>query len=957
MGRKVEGTDVRNVDRALPIEDAHLEEPVRPNWIEPNAPVEPSAITVDPARTPKLRDPRAPSPLSGDTRAHALWRIHEATLVDRPSLMISAEAAPAEYPLGAKMLKEVEPYRGPLLGVAHEPAMLLREMSKWLDRRGRFDEAGFRIAYPKEADLLIDARTRADARPSGIFGPDRETQTAIVRSLTRLEAIDPALVSAVLDGIPQIPKRLPAIDLVRSKVRGKPFEDYVLFGVQHLLSSQAPLFSAFEALGVTADDIHLVGVPYSTSPLMQYVFEKRGYHVSSGWSGNLDDLDGQHRFHASRLLEIDRALDEAIASAKRQGKKVLVLDDGGLVSHVLARKMEADPTMFRFVEQTTRGITEVRRVDLRWPLINVAESDGKELEMPFIARGLVQALFKDLKTLGVRDPHGIELVITGYGRAGSACAKLLRDEGFRVTVVGEDKTEKGRLDLAKAKADGFTVTTDVVAAARRARILIGATGHPSIGMEALRALPPGAIVASISSAEAEIALPELRDRASPVGVVPRDLGSPMLAPSMMHSGSNVRSAWTGTGQEYIFGEEQAPLIGRQRRGRMQELVLDGKSLILLNDGRPLNFDGRLDNIEPEYIQVTRALMLLGALRAVSTDAPGIQPLPPEDQEDLIALMKTLWKKHRPKPIHWEPPRDPPMPAPYVERGDADLRAIQAVIRSWDQFLGGRQEVVPRTEDARRIIGGFAFRGDDGRLRWVNTHRAPPLLVPMLLPNIEGKLSSVRPVGPDLLAIVTRTDDGRLLEHWVRAGPEDGARFSGLATRPLESPTVSLSGKGRLVSTALDGDALSELVVEDGRSDVRRKMLPAAAQGASAFDLALSPDLIAVQAVKEKPAFFLHPLGKDETIAIAAPSGLRRIDRLLGSDLGRRMLALGKDADGRTSATILDVAGRRIERIAHLPNDAELKYASFDAARNGWSIGYRPSGAPDEMAFFEETTIA
>ncbi len=162
----------------------------------------------------------------------------------------------------------------------------------------------------------------------------------------------------------QIPSSLPAVDFVveefLAETRGrkseqKPFGDYVLFGAQHLLSSQAPLFSAFEKLGIEAKDIHLLGVPYSSSDLMGWYFRRQGYEVRLGRSGEMDDLNGQHRLHDQRLEEIEHYLEEVVAQAEKTGKRVLVLDDGGLVSSIVAKKYPDKARLFKFVEQTTRG--------------------------------------------------------------------------------------------------------------------------------------------------------------------------------------------------------------------------------------------------------------------------------------------------------------------------------------------------------------------------------------------------------------------------------------------------------------------------------------------------------------------------------------------------------------------------------------------------------------------------
>jgi hypothetical protein len=52
----------------------------------------------------------------------------------------------------------------------------------------------------------------------------------------------------------------------------------------------------------------------------------------------------------------------------------------------------------------------------------------------------------------------------------------------------------------------------------------------------------------------------------------------------------------------------------------------GRDVILANGGFPINFDGRLDRIPPEDIQLTVALMVEAAVQAVTSDKKGLMPL-------------------------------------------------------------------------------------------------------------------------------------------------------------------------------------------------------------------------------------------------------------------------------------------------------------------------------------------
>jgi hypothetical protein len=56
---------------------------------------------------------------------------------------------------------------------------------------------------------------------------------------------------------------------------------------------------------------------------------------------------------------------------------------------------------------------------------------------------------------------------------------------------------------------------------------------------------------------------------------------------------------------------------------------------LLARGFPVNFDGGPENIAPEDIQLTRALMLIGALQAAGARVAGVNRLDPRLQIELL----------------------------------------------------------------------------------------------------------------------------------------------------------------------------------------------------------------------------------------------------------------------------------------------------------------------------------
>jgi hypothetical protein len=63
---------------------------------------------------------------------------------------------------------------------------------------------------------------------------------------------------------------------------------------------------------------------------------------------------------------------------------------------------------------------------------------------------------------------------------------------------------------------------------------------------------------------------------------------------------------------------------------------------IANGGFPVNFDGRLNRIAPEQIQITQAMMVHGAIQAVQSEhLGGLVPLDPAFGDDLVEAFHRL----------------------------------------------------------------------------------------------------------------------------------------------------------------------------------------------------------------------------------------------------------------------------------------------------------------------------
>jgi adenosylhomocysteinase len=307
--------------------------------------------------------------------------------------------------------------------------------------------------------------------------------------------------------------------------------------------------------------------------------------------------------------EVERALLDIAARCRKNHDPVVVLDDGGLVTQIL----NEDPrfadvlSKFKVVEQTTRGITASEQKPLKVPLVSVATSKSKQHEGEMIGRAVVAKVLQGLERSG-RKVKGLAITLVGYGVIGSKICEALKAAGARVTVV-ETNAERAE----EARRRGFKVATKEEALPK-CDVVIGATGRRSLELKDLESLKDGAAFVSASSKQVEADMQGLKAKAR--RATPLDPGAPLV---------------------------HLPNV---------EYQLNGKKILALGDGWPINFDGDVEDLSPEEIQLTRCAMFLGALQAASLNTHSarkdrIIPLDPEKDEALLDAYLAYQKKHRP----------------------------------------------------------------------------------------------------------------------------------------------------------------------------------------------------------------------------------------------------------------------------------------------------------------------
>ncbi|MBX7101756.1 MAG: NAD-binding protein [Myxococcaceae bacterium] len=452
--------------------------------------------------------------------------------------------------------------------------------------------------------LSLSGRGEKVAAPRFLGGWDVE------RALLGPAAKDPALAKelAGLSQFTRMPGRLPLLDASVDDLKGAtPLRGKNFLWVTHALGSTVTLAHALKEAGLSVAKSVVVSSPYGTNDGVGEALREEGFDLRT------PPLDT-----AAYRAEVEKAVDAMVKLHRKNHQPVVVMDDGGLVAAVLHSKPEyADVRRaFKIVEQTNGGITYDEQLSLETPVVSMAGAETKKLEGPMVGRAVaaktVQALGPQLGKLA-----GRPVTVVGYGTIGSAVAEALAAQGAKVTVV-----ESSPAHQAEAREAGYTVKS-LAAALSKADVVVGTTGRTSVDLEHLKLLHDGAVFLSASSKQVEFAMDALDEAASRATTL----------------------------------DPHAPIV----RLPNVEYTVDGKTLVALGDGWPINFDGDVNSVPVEEIQITRALMFECIVQAAglsnhARDAKGLIPFEASRDEKLMKRWAAYLKEH-PDTVPVEDPRD------------------------------------------------------------------------------------------------------------------------------------------------------------------------------------------------------------------------------------------------------------------------------------------------------------
>jgi len=360
----------------------------------------------------------------------------------------------------------------------------------------------------------------------------------------------------------------------------RPLSGHRLFVIQHVLDDLTHLISAFIDLGCAAQDITVVGIPYSSRQNAGDVIAGMGCQVVLPAVFPMDGIVG-------------KLLLESVSKGVAETKPLIILEDGGYAVPQLSQLAKAGLVSLDCVkgavEQTTRGKWLAQRVQrdgyLALPVISIPDCGTKQNAEP---KYIAQAVVKNLSDLlnHVDAGRRVEAFgMYGCGTIGNYVAEHFRANGARVYVADIMPERRYRTTMAGfLKLDNDTIG--------QCDLILGATGSTSIGPQPILSLKHGALIGSTSSRQIEIDMEYLHNHATmsePLG--PR---APAVLP-------------ISAGRRCTLAQSHA-----------------SKVVTVLYDGYPINFWG---TSLPDHVADAVLSLLLEGVLALATDQyhPGVHP--------------------------------------------------------------------------------------------------------------------------------------------------------------------------------------------------------------------------------------------------------------------------------------------------------------------------------------------
>ncbi|MEJ8654785.1 hypothetical protein WKI65_43805 [Streptomyces sp. MS1.AVA.3] len=332
---------------------------------------------------------------------------------------------------------------------------------------------GFQVPPPSAVDVLIDPS------PGGgrLAAELHDTLSAHALPYTGSE----------LDGI-----RAAMPLLERYSTPQPAFDNWALLFRDHYLEHSTAFVLAMERAGIPPQWIFALDKGDKTwnRDRVHATFQDRGYR-SDVLDNTAVNEPGAHR---SELARVGADIDAFLDAAHTAGRRVLVVDDGGLLARGYGAA-GAPRTVDAALELTVSGLKRIAAAgELAIPVLNLARSQVKtRLGYREIANSCLrrlQAMLPDRKIIGR------QVLLLGYGTLGSRLAAQLRSLGCRTDIVDVDLP--ALIDAAEAGFTTYRTARDALAATTPF-LIVGTTGEMALTDDDLQALPDGVLLAPFAT--------------------------------------------------------------------------------------------------------------------------------------------------------------------------------------------------------------------------------------------------------------------------------------------------------------------------------------------------------------------------------------------------------------------------------------------------------------------------
>jgi len=363
----------------------------------------------------------------------------------------------------------------------------------------------------------------------------------------------------------------------------KELEGWSCIYVQHILRSNCDCADFLVARGLDKSKLRIFGKAYSTSNVALSFYLDQSFNAQSIGVGYKYDAP----FDNALISSVREALDAMVAHGDT---KILLIDEGGLALQAAATLNRAD-VRFAVVELTARGAHHYHLLEQHAPIVDVARSSAKKrIEAPLIAKSMATLLASRIHEATGKSLSSMRIGLIGAGAIGGALADELQNIAAAITTF----------DAVEERSTTKTITDALVGA----DIVTSSTGRGMDWSEMVRSLPVGTILANCGSSDIEFQPWRLRATFAPQGT--------------------------------FFVEDP----GMPWRGNIT-IGTPGQTLTLLGGGFPVNFDGSPDPISAREIQLTRAILMAGAIQATASDKAGVTELDANVQAHIVARYEEL----------------------------------------------------------------------------------------------------------------------------------------------------------------------------------------------------------------------------------------------------------------------------------------------------------------------------